>query len=366
MGLSSADSSCGSGGCAPEPGFPDRRCLVHRGRGKEWPSAKPAREPPSIPMQKLLTGALVVAALLASARAVPALLSARQARLPEGVTGELAVHTLNSGGLERTYRVYCPRELAAGDSAPVIVCFHGGGGSAKSAIHSYGVVEEAEARGWIAVFPEGTGPLSGTGMFGLQTWNAGNCCSYAQQNDIDDVGFFGDLLMDLGQRYPADLDQVCATGMSNGAMLTYRLACERPDLLAAVAPVAGSLESGPPTAPIPLLTIFGLLDQNVPFAGGVGVGASGTSFNDQVSSLTPFLAVNQARDVQLVFDDPTAMAWIAPGSELGATTAYYLALDGGHTWPGSDGSPINPSEPVHLTLPATPLMFDFFEVELGR
>ncbi|MHC4895280.1 MAG: CE1 family esterase, partial [Planctomycetota bacterium] len=154
-----------------------------------------------------------------------------------------------------------------------------------------------EARGWIAVFPEGTGPLSGTGLFGLQTWNAGNCCGYAQQNYIDDVGFFEDLLLDLGQRYPVDLDLVCATGMSNGAMLTYRLACERPDLLAAVAPVAGSLESGPPTAPIPLLTIFGLLDQNVPFAGGVGSGPSGNSFNDQGSSLTPFLKINQARGI---------------------------------------------------------------------
>ncbi|MHC4375004.1 MAG: CE1 family esterase [Planctomycetota bacterium] len=315
-------------------------------------------------MKKLLP-ALLFVVLLASARAVPAVLSARQARLPAGVTGELVAHAIESGGLERTYRVYCPTELAGGDSAPGTVCFHGGGGAAQSAIGNYGVVEEAEARGWIAVFPEGTGPLSGTGLFGLQTWNAGNCCGYAQQNDIDDVGFFEDLLLDLGQRYPVDIDRVCATGMSNGAMLTYRLACERPDLLAAVAPVAGSLESGPPMAPIPLLTIFGLLDQNVPFEGGVGSGPSGNSFNDQVSSLTPFLEINQARGIQLVFEDPTALAWLAPGAEGGANTAYYLALDGGHTWPGSGGSPINPSDPVHTTLPATPLMFDFFEVELG-
>lgn len=316
-------------------------------------------------LSPLLRIALLSVAVLASARAVPALLQARGAQLPAGVTGELQVHTLSSGGLERTYRVYCPAELAGGEVAPVIVCFHGGGGAAQSAIGNYGIVEEAEARGWIAVFPEGTGVLSGTGLFGLQTWNAGNCCGYAQQNDVDDVGFFEDLLMDLGQRYPVDLDQVCATGMSNGAMMTYRLACERPALLAAVAPVAGSLESGPPTAPIPLLTIFGLLDQNVPFEGGVGSGLSGNSFNDQVSSLAPFLDINQARGIQLVFEDPTALAWLAPGAEGGANTAYYLALDGGHTWPGSGGSPINPSDPVHQTLPATPLMFDFFEVELG-
>lgn len=323
------------------------------------------RAEPCSTMKKLLSCALIAFALLASARAVPALLEGRIHRLPDGVPGELTAHTVSSGGWVRTYRVYCPTELAGGDVAPVILCFHGGGGAAQSAIGNYGIVEEAEARGWIAVFPEGTGVLSGTGLFGLQTWNAGNCCGYAQQNDVDDVGFFEDLLMDLAQRYPVDLDQVCATGMSNGAMMTYRLACERPDLLAAVAPVAGSLESGPPTAPIPLLTIFGLLDQNVPFAGGVGSGLSGNSFNEQVSSLAPFLDVNHARGIQLVFEDETALAWLAPGSEGGATTAYYLALDGGHTWPGSGGSPINPSDPVHTTFPATPLMFDFFEAELG-
>jgi polyhydroxybutyrate depolymerase len=304
-------------------------------------------------------------ALLACARAVPLVLGARAARLPAGVAGELAVHTLDSGGLQRTYRVYLPGDLDDGDSAPVIVCFHGGGGNAKSAIDHYAIVEEAAARGWIAVFPEGTGAFSEAGLFLLQTWNAGSCCGFAQQNDVDDVTFFADLLMDLGQRYPVDLDQVCATGMSNGAMMTYRLACERPELLAAVAPVAGSLESGPPTAPIPLLTIFGLLDENVPFAGGVGTGVSGTDFNDQVSSLSAFLAINAARDVQLVHEDETSVAWVAPGGADGAVTAYYLALDGGHTWPGSAGSPLDPTEPVHTTQHATPLMFDFFEAVLG-
>lgn len=310
-------------------------------------------------MKRFLFSSIALLVFLTSTGLV---LASRAPRLPEGVPGELATHTVFSGGLLRTYRVYCPPNLQPGELAPVITCFHGGAGAAKSAINNYGIVEEAERRGWIAVFPEGTGVLTGTGLFGLQTWNGGGCCGFAEDNDIDDVGFFADLLDDLAARYPANLEQVCSTGMSNGAIMTYRLAVERPDLLAAVAPVAGTLETAAPNVPIPVLSIFGLLDQNIPFEGGMGTGAAGYSFGDQASTLVPFLQSNAAEGIQLVLENPTALAWVAPGQ---ATTAYYLALDGGHTWPGSSGSPFNPSDPVHLTLPATPLMFDFFEMELG-
>lgn len=305
--------------------------------------------------------ALIAFPVLVGTQAVPVLWSVRFPEIYQG-PDELSVHTVVSGGLERTYRVYCPPKLAGGDQAPVVVCFHGAGASAQFVIDHYGVLEEAKSRGWIAVFPEGTGLLSGTGAFGLQTWNAGDCCGYAKLNDIDDVGFFEDLLLDLSSEYPANLDQVCATGMSNGAMMTYRLACERPDLLAAVAPVAGSLESDLPTAPVPILAIFGLLDPIVPLEGGVGAGAPNISYTSQASSLSAFLEINQFSGVQLVFNDPTAMAWIAPGKEDGATTAYYLALDGGHTWPGQSNLAI---DSVHTTYPAPLLMFDFWESELG-
>jgi polyhydroxybutyrate depolymerase len=313
---------------------------------------------------KLLLPAAAAAVLWVSAQATSATASRGLESAPP-MAGAVETQTVVHDGATRTYRVVAPSNLPEGELAPVVLCFHGAAGTAQDAIDAFGIQDEAQARGWIAVFPEGTGAFSEAGLFLLQTWNAGSCCGFAQQNDVDDVTFFADLLMDLGQRYPVDLDQVCATGMSNGAMMTYRLACERPELLAAVAPVAGSLESGPPTAPIPLLTIFGLLDENVPFAGGVGTGVSGTDFNDQVSSLSAFLAINAARDVQLVHEDETSVAWVAPGGADGAVTAYYLALDGGHTWPGSAGSPLDPTEPVHTTQHATPLMFDFFEAVLG-
>lgn len=289
--------------------------------------------------------------------------------LPPGGVGTLTLETIESGGLDRYFWVYASASAPA--NAPVVVCFHGGGGSAKSAIQSYGIVEEAEARGWIAVFPEGTGPLGGPPFFKFETWNGGACCGSAQENGVDDVGFFADLLDALGDLHSIDRERVFATGMSNGAIMSYRIAVERPDLVRAIAPVAGALmtwnlDEPLPQSPVPLLAIFGLLDENVPFDGGVGSGVSGVDFASQADSVLPFLAVNGgafaaaplvAGEGLLFYSEPHT------SPEGFADTWYHLALDGGHTWPGSLGSPIDPSEPVHHDVPATPLMFDFFELQ---
>lgn len=272
----------------------------------------------------------------------------------------LTTHTLLSGGLLRSYHVACPQDLEPGALAPVAVCFHGAGSDGHGAAQNFGFLEEALARGWIAVFPDGAAFPSEPG---LTTWNAGDCCGPAFEQGVDDVGFFADVLQDLASEWPADLERVCVAGFSNGGMLTYRIGAERPDLVSAIAPVAASLQSTPPQVPLPTVSFFGIQDGIVPFGGGQAGGDLGGPtllFDSQVNSLTAVLVANQSSTPQLVLQDPTALAWIAPGA---ATTAYFLALDGGHTWPGQS----NPStEPLHATFAATPLIFDFFEVELGQ
>lgn len=294
--------------------------------------------------------------------ALAGLLTALSSAAPSGsTTGGVALttHTLLSGGFLRSYHVACPEDLQPGAFAPVAVCFHGAGSNGQGAAQNFGFLEEALARGWIAVFPDGVAFPSEPG---LTTWNAGDCCGPAFEQGVDDVGFFADLLQDLAAQWPVDLERVAVAGFSNGGMLTFRIGAERPDLVAAIAPVAASLQSTPPRAPLSTVSFFGFQDGIVPFDGGLGggdLGGGALLFDSQVNSLAAVLQANQGLAPQLVLQDPTALAWIVPGA---ATTAYFLALDGGHTWPGQS----NPSiEPLHSTYAAAPLMFDFFEVELG-
>ncbi|QDU65979.1 alpha/beta hydrolase family esterase [Engelhardtia mirabilis] len=249
---------------------------------------------------------------------------------------------------------------------PVVFLFHGGGGNALQAAGAYGVIDEALARGYVAIAPEGSGALGGPPLFSLETWNAGNCCSYAQEQGIDDVAFFEAMVVKLVGSAAVDPERVYVTGMSNGAMMSYRLAAERPDLVTAAAPVAGVLGiDTPPVGPVPLFAIHGLLDENVPFWGGVGIGVSQTDYASQLDSLLPFVAVNGGALPAGPIELDQALVFVAPGPARGADTIYYLALDGGHSWPGTAPGPASPLASVHAT-PATPLIFDFFDLHRGQ
>src|SRR5437016_6447484 len=99
-----------------------------------------------------------------------------------------------------------------------------------------GLNEKADRAGFLAVYPSGTGRLERA-----LTWNGGNCCGYAMLNKVDDVAFTRGLLDDLAKAVLIDRKRVYATGMSNGAMMVYRLASELSDRIAAIAPVSGPM-----------------------------------------------------------------------------------------------------------------------------
>src|SRR5260370_25258757 len=105
----------------------------------------------------------------------------------------------------------------------------------------------AEAEGFLAGYPDGTGRMPDR----LLTWNAGTCCAYSVINKIDDVGFTLALLADLDARHTVDRRRVYATGLSNGAMMAWRLAVEASGQMAAIAPVAGPdvVRARPPRPP---------------------------------------------------------------------------------------------------------------------
>jgi polyhydroxybutyrate depolymerase len=126
----------------------------------------------------------------------------------------------------------------------------------------------ADREGFLAVYPNGTGRLADR----LLTWNAGTCCGYARDQHVDDVGFVRALLQRLDGLLPIDRARVYATGLSNGAMMAYRLAVEAPDSIAAVAPVAGGMvvEGDLPSRAVPLMHIHSVDDPRAPYGGGLG------------------------------------------------------------------------------------------------
>lgn len=178
---------------------------------------------------------------------------------------------LSSGGDERSYILQLP--AVAGDTrVPLVIAYHGGGGNAAGYQRYARLDALAEREGFAVVYPDGTSARV-PGFSRLKTWNAGRCCGAALRRDVDDVAFTRAVVADITQRAPIDLRRVYATGHSNGAMMSYRLAVEAPDLVAAIAPVAGAMglpDGLAPRKPVPVLHIHSVDDPRAVYQGGLG------------------------------------------------------------------------------------------------
>jgi len=175
--------------------------------------------------------------------------------------------SLHFGDRTRRFIVHMPPQVREGRPLPVVLTFHGGGGTARGTQEYFGTDPVADREGFIVVYPEGTGVLPRR----LHTWNAGTCCGYARDHHVDDVGFVRALLDDLARRTPIDERRIYATGLSNGGMMSYRLAAELGDRIAAIAPIAGGMvvDSIQSPRPIPIMHIHSVDDPRALYAGGV-------------------------------------------------------------------------------------------------
>jgi polyhydroxybutyrate depolymerase len=172
------------------------------------------------------------------------------------------------GSRSRSFLVHLPPGFAERGPLPVLLAFHGGGGSAQGFQKYAGLDAVADREGFAVVYPDGSGRLGRR----LLTWNAGGCCGRASKDRIDDVGFALRVLGDLSRDLSLDQTRIYATGHSNGAMMAYRLAAEAADRIAAIAPVAGAmqLETLAPSRPMPVLHVHSVDDPRALYGGGLG------------------------------------------------------------------------------------------------
>lgn len=280
--------------------------------------------------------------------------------------------TIKVDGLERRYLVFIPTRVKV--AMPVVLAFHGGGGSPRQMEQYTAFDEVAEQEGVLLAYPESVG----------SNWNDGRGGSFilAQRENIDDVEFVRRLLDVLAEEHKIDRGRVFATGISNGAAMSHRIAAEASDVITGIAPVAGGMapaivKNFKPEFPVSILIIQGDSDPFVPIEGGTVVAGRGRA-RGEVPPMKDVLELYALRngntgdpvvttiDAQLG-DGTSVQVTKYPDGPGGVKSWSYVVKNGGHAWPGR---PALASEAVigrvSQQFSATETIWEFFRDCPGR
>ena len=221
---------------------------------------------------------------------------------------------------------------------PLVIAFHGGQSHPEMMRRFSGLDGYAADGRAVVAFPAGTGSRES-----LLTWNAGNCCGEARDDDVDDVQFARLLIDAIAARVALDATRIHATGMSNGGMMAYRIGAELADRIASIAPVAAplALAAIAPSRPVSVLHFHGTADQFTPFEGGVGRrSVTRVSHRAVLAGLRDWVAANgcptdAVRDPIPCLDEELAIERLVWGPGRARSEVVLYRVDGGgHTWPG--------------------------------
>ena len=259
--------------------------------------------------------------------------------------GNKAEHIIVNG-LQRTYLIHTPVS-DFNHPMPIVFVLHGGGGTGAKMIKlTYGGFNKlADNKGFIVVYPDGF----------EKNWNDGRSMAEANyetfKNNTDDAGFISALIDDLIKKYNADAKRVFVTGISNGAMMSYRLGCELSGKIAAIAPVAGNIPENfikqcKPSNSVSVLAINGDSDPLVPFNGGDVTGPFGKRKLGKVlsahESVMFWVKNNECSPDPIITDVPdknpddgtrVQKQQFINGRDNSEVILYSIK-NGGHTWPG--------------------------------
>ena len=259
---------------------------------------------------------------------------------------------LNFGGEKRQYLVHKPDNFDTQTNKSLVIALHGGVGSPKNIEDQSQLSVLSDKEGFLVCYPKGY----------KRTWNAGGCCGKAVEKNMDDVGFISALIDQLIADYNIDPKRVYITGMSNGGFMSYRLACELSGKIAAIAPVAASMNvnSCNPTNPVAIIHFHSEVDSNVPYLGGIGDGIS-DHYNPPVDSVLNVWSSKNGCPNPFFTTFGNKFETRTWNSCLDSTEIQvYLTKDGGHSWPMGI-KPRKKADNVSTVVNASEVMWAFFK-----
>ena len=250
---------------------------------------------------------------------------------------EVINSTLSHGGITRNYILFVPASYDPSTPAPLVFSFHGYSSNAALNMNYTGFTAIADTAGFILVHPDGTLDGSGTPHWNVGGWTVGS--------QIDDVGFTEAMIDEISASYNINANRVYSCGMSNGGYMSFKLACELSDRIAAIASVTGSMtpqisNACNPSHPTPILQLHGTADPTVPYNGSP---TWTLAIDDVIDYWVGFNNCNTTPIITAIDDtDPSDGTnvdhFVYAGGDNGVTTEHFKVYNGEHDWFGVWGN----------------------------
>jgi polyhydroxybutyrate depolymerase len=268
------------------------------------------------------------------------------------------MESITVNGVERQWRIFIPPSYKKDKAAPLVLDFHGSG----SAPHKEAMLTEFEQlaveEGFLVVSPAAKFPRK---IDGRVTWNVD-----LHEDGVDDVRFIRELLTSISLQYMIDPSRIYATGMSGGARMSSRLACDLSNMIAAIGPVAGVRypEDCSPSRPVPVITFHGKADNVNHYKHQANSSAYWRMGVEE--ALVGWVSKNQCTGsptIEAVSDSVTRVSH--QNCQSKGDVVFYRSDNAGHTWPGSPLADYLEKAGLGKTnteIPATKLIWEFFKM----
>ena len=228
--------------------------------------------------------------------------------------------------LEREAILYVPESWSPDAPTPVLLNFHGYGGTMEDHMEEADFRPIADEEGFVVVVPQGSL------LEGSPHWN-NSAPSDDNKSDADDFGFVEALLERVGELVPVDADRVYAVGYSNGGMMSFGLSCYRSELIAAIGSVSGAMLDdigvGCTPGPTSVITLHGTADYVLPYGGAEGMqSAMGVvDYWNDVNQIT-----GAPTETTSSSGGSTVESFVYVGGTGGTEVHHHRVVDGGHVW----------------------------------
>lgn len=168
--------------------------------------------------------------------------------------------------LDRPFEVFVPDTYDGSAAVPLVVLLHGYGINGAMQEDFFQLRQLADSRGFLLATPDGTIDADGSHF-----WNATDaCCGFGAT--VDDSAYLVAVIQHIEADYRVDPARVFLVGFSNGGFMSYRMACDHADLIAAIASISGATFLDPsacnPSEPVTVVEIHGDHDEAIAYDGG--------------------------------------------------------------------------------------------------